>query len=154
MGARITWAMTEVWEWWDTPVVDTAMGWAVLFLWRFIAPSWGEIQLCHLAVATWLVLTNDMQVEMTWITSFCTESWPLRSAQRSPWGFPGGTSGKKPACQCRRHRRPEFNSWVRNIPWRRAWQPTPGFLPGKSHGRRSLVGCSPWGHRVGHNWST
>ena len=29
---------------------------------------------------------------------------------------------------------------------RRWWQPTPVFLPGKSHGRRSLVGCSPWGH--------
>ena len=30
--------------------------------------------------------------------------------------------------------------------WRRQWQPTPVFLPGKRHGRRSLVGCSPWGH--------
>ena len=29
--------------------------------------------------------------------------------------------------------------------WRRKWQPTPVFLPGKSHGRRRLVGCSPWG---------
>ena len=29
--------------------------------------------------------------------------------------------------------------------WRRKWQPTPVLLPGKSHGRRSLVGCSPWG---------
>ena len=34
------------------------------------------------------------------------------------------------------------------------WHPTPVFLPGKSHGRRSLVGCSPWGHRVGHDWAT
>ena len=30
---------------------------------------------------------------------------------------------------------------------RRQWHPTPGLLPGKSHGRRSLVGCSPWGHK-------
>ena len=30
--------------------------------------------------------------------------------------------------------------------WRRKWQPTPVFLPGESHGQRSLVGCSPWGH--------
>ena len=37
-----------------------------------------------------------------------------------------------------------FNPWVRRIPWRRIWQSTPVFLPGKSHGRRSLVGCSPW----------
>ena len=31
--------------------------------------------------------------------------------------------------------------------WKRKWQPTPVFLPGESHGQRSLVGCSPWGHR-------
>ena len=38
---------------------------------------------------------------------------------------------------------------------RRRWHPTPVLLPGKSHGRRSLVGCSPWGsRRVGHNWAT
>ena len=37
--------------------------------------------------------------------------------------------------------------WVRKIPWRRKWQPTPVLLPGKSHGWRRLVGYSPWGHR-------
>ena len=35
--------------------------------------------------------------------------------------------------------------WVGKIPWRREWQPTPVFLPGESHGQRSLVGYSPWG---------
>ena len=39
-------------------------------------------------------------------------------------------SGKEPACQCRRHL---FNPWVSKIPWRRTWQPTPLFLPGKSY---------------------
>ena len=43
--------------------------------------------------------------------------------------------------------RPEFNPWVRKIFWRRKWQPTPVFLPGKSHGRRNLVGYSPRGHK-------
>ena len=43
------------------------------------------------------------------------------------------------ACQCKRHRRREFNPWVRKIPWRRKLQPTPVFLPGESHGQRSLV---------------
>ena len=37
-----------------------------------------------------------------------------------------------------------FSPWVGKIPWRRAWQPTPVFLPGESHGQRSLAGCSPW----------
>ena len=49
--------------------------------------------------------------------------------------------GKESACQCRRH---GFNPWVETIPWRRQWQPTPVFLPGKSHGQRSLDGYSPW----------
>ena len=41
----------------------------------------------------------------------------------------------------------EFNPWVRKIPLRRKWQPTPGFLPGKLQGHRSLVGCSPRGRK-------
>ena len=60
-------------------------------------------------------------------------------------GFPGGASGKEPACQCRRHKRCGFNPCVGKIPWRRKWKPTPVFLPGESHGHRSLGGYSPWG---------
>ena len=45
--------------------------------------------------------------------------------------------------QCRRHRTHRFNSWVRKIPLRRAWPPTPVFLPGESHGQRSLADCNP-----------
>ena len=67
------------------------------------------------------------------------------SAHPGPWGFPGGASSKEPACPCRRHKRRGFDPWVRKIPWRRAWQPTPVFLPGESHGQRSLAGYSPWG---------
>ena len=37
--------------------------------------------------------------------------------------------------------------------WRRKWQLTPVFLPGKSHGQRSLAGYSPWGRKVGHDWA-
>ena len=46
--------------------------------------------------------------------------------------------------QCRRC---GFNCWVGKIPWRRKWQPTPVFLPGKSHGQRSLAGYRPWGQK-------
>ena len=42
-------------------------------------------------------------------------------------------------------RTPGFNPWVRKIPWRMAWQPTPVFQPGEFHGQRSLAGYSPWG---------
>ena len=40
-----------------------------------------------------------------------------------------------------------FDPWVRKIPWRRAQQPTPVFLPGESHGQRILAGYSPWGRK-------
>ena len=69
------------------------------------------------------------------------------------FSFPGGASGKEPTCQCRRWKRWGFEPWVRKIPGRRAWHPTPVFSPGESHGQRSLVGYSPWGHRVGYNQS-
>ena len=42
---------------------------------------------------------------------------------------------------------PRFDPWVGKTLWRRKWQSTPVLLPGKSHGRRSLVGYSPWGRR-------
>ena len=44
--------------------------------------------------------------------------------------------------------------WVRKIPWRRKWQPTPVSLPEKAHGQRSLAGYSPRGCKVGHDWAT
>ena len=63
------------------------------------------------------------------------------------WGFPGGTSGKEPFGQCRRQKRCRFSQWVGKIPWMKAWQPTPVFLPVEFHGQRSLVGYSPWGRQ-------
>ena len=47
----------------------------------------------------------------------------------------------------KRHERCGFDPLVGKIPWRRVWQPAPVFLPGESHGQRSLEGCSPWGHK-------
>ena len=44
-------------------------------------------------------------------------------------GFLGGTSGKEPACQCRRYKRLGFDPWVRKIPWSKTWQPTPCWKP-------------------------
>ena len=60
---------------------------------------------------------------------------------------------KNPPSQCRRQKGRGFNPWVRKIPWRRAQQPIPVFLLKESLGQRSLAGHSPWGRRVGHNWS-
>ena len=69
------------------------------------------------------------------------------------WKFHGLYS----PCQCRTCKRHRFSPWVGKIPWRRAWQPTPVFLPGESHGQRCQEGPgvlqSIGSHRVRHDWS-
>ena len=79
----------------------------------------------------------------------------MQSASPSPLakvleegGFPGDSVGKGSTGNAGDTGRCKFDPWVRKIPWRRAWKPTPVFLPGESHGQRSLVGYSPWGHKV------
>ena len=57
-------------------------------------------------------------------------------------GIPRWCSDKESACQCRRRKRCGFDSWVRKIPWRKKWQPTPEFLLGKYNGWRSLADYS------------
>ena len=54
---------------------------------------------------------------------------------------PDGSDGKESAYNA-------GDFWIGKIPWRREWQPIPVFLPGESHGQRSLVGYSPWGRKV------
>ena len=56
-----------------------------------------------------------------------------------------GLSGKESTCQCKSHRSHKFEPWVRKIPWRRKWDPTPVFLPEISQGQGGLVGYSPRG---------
>ena len=72
------------------------------------------------------------------------------SVTRLHKGFLNGSDGKESSCNVGD---PRFEPWIRNIPWRRKWQPTLVFLPRKSHGQRSLVGYSLCVHkRVGHSW--
>jgi len=63
-------------------------------------------------------------------------------------GLPGGAAIKESPSQSRRY---GLDPWVRKIPWRREWPPTPVFLPGKFHGQRSLESYNPWGCRVKYN---
>ena len=66
------------------------------------------------------------------------------------YGSYGGVSGKEPTCQCRRCKRLGFYPWV-TLGWEdfleEEMAPTPVFLPGKSHGQKSLMGYSPRGHK-------
>ena len=64
--------------------------------------------------------------------------------------LPRWLSGKEPTCSAIVYhwiKIPRFHPWVREIPWRTEWQPTPVFLPGESHGQRSLVASRLEGHK-------
>ena len=86
----------------------------------------------HTETCTWISIAGLLTIAKTWE--------PLKCLPRD---FLGGSDGKSVCLQCRR---PGFDSWVGNIPWRRKWQPISVVLPGKFHGQRSLVGYSLWGH--------
>ena len=58
-----------------------------------------------------------------------------------------GTSGKGPTCQCRRRKDTGSNPGSQGFPWKKAWQPTPVFVPEESHRPGSLAGYSPWGRK-------
>ena len=66
-------------------------------------------------------------------------------------GLPRWLSGKESTYPCRWHKRGGFDPWVGKIPWRRKWQHTPGFLPGESHGLRSLAGYRV--HGIAKSWT-
>ena len=77
------------------------------------------------------------------IWASCDKHTPV-GGDCSEVGLPWQLGDKEPNCQ---RRRCGFNPYVGKIPWRRKWDPTPVFLPGKSHGQRNPVGFSPWGHK-------
>ena len=79
-------------------------------------------------VKTWSAEAVIILTSVSSVLSFEVESNWL-----SLWSLLGGTSGKEPACQGRNLKIHKFNPWAGKIPWRRAWQPTPVFLPGKSY---------------------
>ena len=77
---------------------------------------------------------------MPWLLQNCS-LWFISSCHLTPLPK-AGLDSKRSACQ---YRRLKFDPWVRKIPQRREWQPTPVFFPGESHGQRSLVGYGLWG---------
>ena len=101
-----------------------------LLLWDLLAPLPSSGWLLIL-LACYLGVTSNEDFWLFHICSTCT----LGASQVA-------LVVKEPSCQCRRQEM-RFNPWVEKMPWRRMWQPTPVFLPGESHGQRSLAGYSP-----------
>ena len=122
------------------------------FTFRFLIPfvfifvygvrEYSSLILLHIAVQ---FSQNHLLKRLSFL--HCIFSSPLSQIDHKCVGFqlPWWCCGKASACQHRSRGRCGFDPWVRKIPWRRKWQSTPVFLPGISHGQRSLVGYSPWG---------
>ena len=96
------------------------------------------VQLSHLYMTTgpltiWTFVSEVMSLVFNMLSRLVIALFPRRKASLV-------AQTVKPAMW-------ETWAWVRKIPWRWKWQPTPVPLPGKSHGRRSLVGYSPWGRK-------
>ena len=93
----------------------------------------------------WSCGTQTLQLSLPTLSSECYQQLLLSTSLcevAAIFYMSGGASGQESTCQCRRPKRRGFNPWVRKIPWRRAWQPIPVFLPGESHGQRNLAGYS------------
>jgi len=96
----------------------------------------GKVIYCHPANLTYIQSTSSKM--LGWMKLMLKSRLPEEIC---------GANDKEPACQCRRHKRCGFNHWIKTIPWRRTWQPTPVLLPGKLNEQRSLAGYSPWGQK-------
>ena len=150
------WCLTNDWN---------VLYFILLSLTCLIKPLW-------LSVSLYLEISKGDEISTEWLIKepsiVCIKKWneslvetpkerrsvlwrpcTLALVYKEMWdmGFPGGTSGKEPTCQRRRCKRHGFDPWVGKISWRRAWPPTPVFLPGESHGQRSLVGYNSEGHK-------
>ena len=91
-----------------------------------------------LAIVNYATVSMGVQITIS-VPAFNSFGYTPRRASQ------GALVVKNPFASAGEIKRLQFHPWVRKIPWRRAWQPTPVFLPGESHGQRSLVGYSPRG---------
>jgi len=92
-----------------------------------------EAMATHFSVLVWKIPWTEEPSGLQSLGSGCKESGTTEQTQLhicEGGGLPGGASSKEPACQCRTHKRRGFDPWIEKIPWRRAHQPTPVFLPG------------------------
>ena len=84
----------------------------------------------------------------------CVVISSILSHMKDTVAFPGATSGKEFACQCKRCKRCGFNPWGRKIPWGRKWQPAPIFLAWKIPWTKEPGSLQSMGsQRIGHDWA-
>ena len=125
---------------WDSPGKNTGVGCHFLLQCMKVKNESEVAQLCPTLVTLWAA-AYQAPPSMGFSRQEYWSGVPLPSLN---WGLFQGLSGKESTCQCRRHTRCRFHPWVGKIPWRKKWQPIPVFLPGISHGQKSLMGYRLW----------
>ena len=156
------WANSRRWWWTGKSGVLQSMG--LHRVGQDWWPNWTELKACLVVTIGEAILLPSSGWRSVMLLNIpqCTQHSPLQQSHLDQnlnsvkfgklsiglKGLPKCLNGKESICQCRRCR---FDPWVKKIPWRRKWQPTPLFLPGISHGQRSLVSYSLWSGRDGHD---
>ena len=98
----------------------------------------------YIAFSDGLLSLSNMHLRLLYISSWPASLFLFSTEKYFIVGFPGGSEVKNPPAK----QETWDGSWVGKIPWRGKWQPTPVFLPGKSHGQRSLAGYSLWSDKL------
>ena len=106
--------------------------------------SLSKLQVLVMDREAWCAAVHGVAKSQTWLRDWIELNWTELNGRLII--SPPGVSVLK-NLPGKRSRRCGFDPWVSEIPWKRKWQPTPVFLPGKSHGQRSLLGYSPWVHK-------
>ena len=116
-------------------------------IWWHMWRSWGTLNnSCYVGLHIAKCL-ESFPINKHWLTSLilvATKKYPSTFFKKEVKPV-FGLVGKESACQCRRHKRHGFDPWVRKIPWKKEWLPTPVFLPGESHGQRNVGGLRSLG---------
>ena len=120
----LSWVLPLHQGWGESPLVPQQGCLTPSFLFSLFYRHIVDLQCCYRCAAKWFIYVCIYNIYLLYI---------YISLSRSKYIYlPGGASGKEPAFQCGRHKRHGFNPWVKKIPWRKEWQPTPVFLPGES----------------------
>ena len=132
------WVSSKSWWWTGKPAVLQSMGsqkvghdWATELSWSFMTTLQDRYYHLHFKKKEITTLRNYIQINVAQLVK------DLPAVQET-------TGNTRDGLQCRR---PGSHPWVRKIPCRRKWQPTPVFLPGKSHGQKNSLGYHTWGHK-------
>ena len=112
--------------------------------------SWPTFSLYFFSTQFWILVPYRIslrKIPSSLFLEYLFSSYSISMTTNGVYGFSMWSRGIEFTCKCRRCKRYKFDPWAGKMPWSWKRQPTPVFMPGESHGQRSLVGYSPWDRR-------